>query len=118
MRRELYDRRIAVYRGVVGVLSSIMTLGKVRGDDLATWAQATAEKGFLLDKGLSDYLESIRRRMVEVWAFDRSLSEAANLPSLADKRAALAGKQGDAMLWLAEQLPDLQERFAKYLRIA
>lgn len=116
MRRDLYDRRIAVYRGVVEVLSAIMTFGRVRGEELATWARVTAEKSFLFDEGLCDYLESIRKQAVAMWAVGIQLHEG-NLP-VGEKRAELAGKQGDLLLWLSEQLPEVQKRFAKYLRVA
>jgi hypothetical protein len=116
MRRELYDRRIAVYRGVMEVLSASLTWGRVRGEELATWARATADKGFLFDEALCQYLEEIRKRAVEAWALGLQLSEG-NIP-VGDQRAEIAGKQGEALMWLSKQMTVVQERFARYLRIA
>jgi hypothetical protein len=116
MKRDLYDRRIIVYRGVIEVLSSIMSLGQVRGEDLANWARATAERGFLFDAALCEYLESIRKQIVTVWAFGAQLKERGGLP-VGEQRSKVAGQEGEALLWLANQLPEVQGRFAKYLRV-
>jgi hypothetical protein len=115
MRRELYDRRLAVYRGVIEVLSAGLIWGCVRGEELAMWAKATAEKGFLFDARLCQYLEEIRKRAVEAWALNLQLN-GGQLPA-GDRRAEIAGKHGDALQWLSEQLPEMQNRFAKYLRV-
>ena len=115
MRRELYDRRITVYRGVVEVLSSVITYGNVRGGELANWAKATAEKAFLFDDDLCEYLETIRKRAVDVWVCGAQLGEG-GLP-VGPERGEVAGRQGEGLLWLANQLPELQTRFAPYLRV-
>ncbi len=117
LRRDLYDRRMVVYRGVMEVASSIMTHGKVRGEDLAKWARATAESNFLFEAGLREYLESIRKKIVTAWSLGVQLEQGGGLP-VGDARAKVAGQQGDALLWLANKLPEIQERFAKYLRVA
>jgi hypothetical protein len=39
MRRELIDRRLVIYRGVMEVLSAVQTYGQVRGEELTTWAE-------------------------------------------------------------------------------
>lgn len=75
MRRELYDRRVGIYRGILEVLASIASTGQVRRVDLMTWARATAEKGFLLDAKTNEYLDLLRRKIVETWALSVQLQE-------------------------------------------
>lgn len=72
---KLYDRRVGIYRGILEVLASIASTGQVRRVDLMTWARATAEKGFLLDAKTNEYLDLLRRKIVETWALSVQLQE-------------------------------------------
>jgi hypothetical protein len=114
MRREQYDRRVAVYKGVMEVLSSIVTYGTVKQEYLSAWARATAEKNFLFKPDLCEHLDAVRKRIVEVWSLGAQLEI---LPE-GQKKADLAGSRGEALISLAEQIRELPNRFAEYLRVS
>jgi hypothetical protein len=91
MKRDLYEKRLLIYRGVVGVTVVVLALSRMRSEDFVTWAQVTAEKDFLLDAALCEYLETFRKQFVELWAASTQLSEG-NVP-VGDQRAKLADRQ-------------------------
>jgi hypothetical protein len=121
MRRDLYDRRVAVYRGVMEVLSSILTYGRVRDADMANWARATAEKVFLFDEDLCNYLESVRKKAATAWAIGVQLEPEKRRfqeRSVRERRNEALRTHDELLLWLSNQLEEVQAHFAKYLRIA
>ncbi|MBI1896147.1 MAG: hypothetical protein HYS04_06360 [Acidobacteria bacterium] len=114
LRHEGYERRVAVFRGVLEHLSAILRHGKATLELLPDYVKATSEKEFLFGADLCAYLDEIYRRTVEAWRLDE---ENRTIPVGDLRKAAVVNQEAAQFEWLLLQIPEVRTRFAPYLRL-
>jgi hypothetical protein len=115
-KHELYERRLAVFRGLMEYMAAVERDACVRGPDLANLSRVTAEKEFLFDANLCDWLEELYRKSVRMWT---------NATRLDNKQSPPTGLERDRMIeenaklheWLREQFAVARNKFAKDLKL-
>jgi len=104
LRHELFERRFAVFRTAQIYLSKIMQEGRLNDETFRTeypkFMDAWQRSQFLFGKDIGDYLDSVRRRSLEM----RDLG--------IEKKHNEAHKH---LTWLCDQTPKLFDRFGPYL---
>lgn len=113
LRIELYDRRVAVFRGVREQVFAIGRLGRVGPDVLPEIVKACAEADFLFDPRLVTYLDQIYKRAIRMWALHAELE---GLPA-GEPRSKIVHEHAELEKWMAEQPTEMSGRFRKYLRV-
>lgn len=114
LQHELYDRRFAIFHNSREFLSKIMLNGQVKdAEQIQKFALGTADAVFLLDDDLTDYLETIRVRAIELRRLGIVMSQsipASNITNLPDEEANLLN-------WFNEQFTVLIEKFKPFLML-
>lgn len=114
LRHEGYERRAAVFRGVLGHLSAILRHGHVKLELLPDYIKATSEKKFLFRADLCEYLDEIYRRTVEAWRLDEKNR---TIPVGDPTKAAVVNQEVAEFEWLRNQITEVRTRFAPHLRL-
>jgi hypothetical protein len=114
LKYDLYERRVAVLRGVLGFLSAVLRDGTVKGGEIPHLAKAISERRYLFNDDLTSYLEEIQRNAVAVVTKEIVFRD---LPGGSQPRATLVNQQAELIAWLLEQPADVQRRFEPYLKI-
>ena len=115
LKHAIYEKRLAVYREIVALLSLLTSGGDVTREALLNFRSRTHESGFLFDKELSDYIEEIYTRGMKFWNTNMRLHG----PKLriGDERDQVTAENAAQMIWLADQLPLLKKKFNRYLNM-
>lgn len=109
----LYDRRLAVFRETVRVLTLISQTGDLSREELAAFRSRTQESLFLFGKETADYLEEIYSRGLRLRVTNEIL-KGTDLP-VGDERDRMTIENSKHLIWLADQLPLVKNRFEAYL---
>lgn len=109
----LYEKRLGVYREVVRLLSLITRDGDVSNTELLAFRSKTHEAQFLFDKTIADYIDEIYYRSTKL----RSTNERMKSDSLpiGEERDGVTVENSKQLIWLADQLPLLKNKFEFYL---
>lgn len=79
---------------------------------LLEYRAGIAEATFLFDEDIVDYLKPVDEKALQLWTATESMKP---LP-VGEARTKAAGEVSEAVQWLIEQLPELKNRFAPFLR--
>jgi hypothetical protein len=109
---DQYDRRLQVYREVVRVLTKITQDGDISREELLEFRSRTNEAGFLFDKGTAGYIEEIYQRGSKLAGTNQALKD--TKLSIGEERDAITVENSRQLIWLADQLSQLNKRFARY----
>jgi len=111
---DLYEKRLNVYREIVRLLSAISRDGDISRHDLVDFRSKTQESAFLFDTDVSDFIEKVYSQASQLRSTN-DLLRSAKLP-IGDERDEITVENSKQLIWLADQLPSLNKRFAPYLR--
>ena len=114
--RDRYDRQLAVYREVVKVLTRIGQDGDITKHELIDFRAKTHEAGFLFDKDVAGYIDEIYQRALKLAGTNRMLKD--TRLSIGEERDAITLENSKQLIWLADQLSQLDKRFRKHLAAA
>lgn len=109
----LYDRRLAVFRETVRILTLVSQTGDISREELAAFRSRTQESIFLFGKETADYLDEIYSRGLKLRATNEIL-KGTDLP-VGDERDRMTIENSQHLIWLADQLPLIKHRFEAYL---
>lgn len=109
---DLFDKRFSVYKGTQVLLTHILRDGKVDERQFYQFRADTQDSVFLFDKDITDYLNTIDSKTLNLLASQDKLND---LP-VGQQRTAECGVKSQLLKWLIDQLPELKERFSPYLR--
>jgi hypothetical protein len=109
----LFDRRYRVYRGLMELLAAAVNDENVNHEALGRFYRETDTKRFLFDDDINDYLNEIRKRVLEARNLKR-LSEPH--PSISeDRRDKTIEKETEAVFWLQDQISEAAKKFDRYM---
>ena len=111
---ELYEKRFAVFKATQKFLSTALLEGKLEYPDVFQFRPSLQDSNFLFDAPLTDYLEEIHKKSIEMIGASKKLLGAdqngLDKQQLIETEHALLG-------WLIEQLPVLITKFRPYLKV-
>lgn len=114
LRLDLYDRRFAVYRALMDLLSAALTSGNLKDAELYRFSSDTAERSFLFGPEISEYCEEIWKEGVRLQALNSRLHEE-DLPA-GEERNQVARSRTELFQWFKNQLEAAPKKFEPYLQ--
>ena len=115
VKHDIYEKRLAVYREVMGLLNVIASGADITREALLDYRAKTHEGTFLFEQRVADYLNEIYVRGIKLWNTNARL-RGQKLP-VVEERDHVAAENAAQLIWLADQLPMAKKRFTKYLNI-
>ena len=109
----MYEKRFAIYKAIVRVLSQVLEKGKFELEWLPEFRDKTREAAFFFEKDITDYLDEIDSKCIDLWEKSESIKE---LP-VGDERSKTVHDMADLTKWLIHQLPESKKKFMTYLKI-
>jgi hypothetical protein len=106
-RLDLFDRRYKVYDAAKKFLS----LGQFDDPQLFEFNAGTADAEFLFDSRITEYLQEVRKRAVNVQTHEKIYE---HMP-VGEERSRHVEAAHKDRLWLTQQIPDMTNVFMPYL---
>ncbi len=116
VRSEVYERRASVFRTVILTMQRVAT--GMPSDDEELFDQffsGTAEAPFLFEADVIDYLEEIKKRLIEASLITMQQRDD-GFESESDRKAKLA-KRREHLSWFRTQIRDGHRVFSRYLSL-
>ena len=114
-RREIYERRLSVYKAAMGFVGQIFRNGQPSMEDITTFSRETAEKFFLFNEDVQQFLDTIYKNAIELMALTAELTD--SRLGVGEKRSGLVQKKSDLLGWFTKCPKDIIEKFGAYLKI-
>lgn len=111
---EFYDRRLAIYRAIHRFISQVTANAHPTLDQLGEFIDATQEARFLFDRETADFVSELHHKAVRLRYINRKLGHG---DTSDEQRHTLAEEDGQILLWFADRLEELKERFSRYLEV-
>jgi hypothetical protein len=114
LKLDLFDRRFAVYDAARNLLSSVMTSGKAKDDEMEKFLAHTREAKWFLNDEIAEYFDKeFWGRAVDLQTLDTELQA---LP-VGDGRATNVKRQSEIKKWFRDQYKVLDEKFTPFLKV-
>ena len=101
LKIERFDRMYSVFEGTKRFLEQVIVKRKVEDNDRFAFLKTTQGAQFIFDKTISKYLDSI-------------YAKATYINVLNAEGAEKAKELHDVIVWLSNQLQDIENRFKRY----
>lgn len=112
-RLDLYDKRYAVYRGLMNLLAKIIADGEATKEALAAYYRSTDEKRFLFGDDIITYLQEVREKAVKLSSLRQLIHPEGQV---SEKRRSDAIEENvDLLAWFDMQSEEAQRKFYRYL---
>lgn len=108
-----YEHRLRLYRDVVQFLSALSRDGDISRQTLQDFRARTQEGALLFDQTIADYLEKLFNQASRLRVTNEQL-KSTTLP-IGDERDRVTVENSRQLIWLADQLPQLNKLFEPYL---
>lgn len=109
---DLYDRRLKVFEGLMGLLWGIFQKGKCDDQERNKFLRATVEGIFLFDKDIVNYLETIYKKTIVLGTICAAIRI---LPSGDNRDEEAKKKKSQVLEWFMDQFEVSKVKFGKYL---
>jgi hypothetical protein len=116
IRHDLYDRRLAVFNGFAEFLAHISQHADASEEAMRAYLQRVRESYFLFGKDISEYLDDLYRKAVDLRCNNVQLHGETNLP-VGEKRTVLAHENAELCKSLTKQWGVGKDKFARYLAL-
>jgi len=114
LKLDLFDRRFAVYDAARNLLSSVMTSGKAKDEEMLKFLAHTREAKWLLNNEIAEYFDkAFWGRAVDLQTLDTELQVLA----VGAERADNVKTQSEIKKWFREQYKVLDEKFTPFLKL-
>lgn len=113
LNRDLFEKRFSVFAAARLFLSKVAQSGGVRTEDYWQYRGNVAEATFLFDEDVSEFLDEIDSRSVQLWTIEEEMKRTPDGPN----REVLAGRVREELDWLTSQLAMLKPTFARYMTL-
>ena len=114
LKLDLFDRRLKVYEAATGLLSSVMTSGRAKDEELFKYMVATREAKWLLSPEIAEYLDKkLYHKAIDLQTLAAELEDV----PVGDVRTQNIHAQADVKKWLIAQYPVLDAQFAPFLQL-
>src|SRR5262249_49100236 len=106
------DRRFAIYDSIRKMLSSVMTSGKAKDDEVFAFLVATRSAKWLLNSDIAQYLDKeVYHRLLDLQTLQAELE---GVP-VGDERTTNVRRQTEIKKWLLAQFDVLDDKFKPFL---
>ena len=112
VRKELYDRRVNVFRTLKAYLAKIKENGGCEHSDTLKLPRETAEAQFLFDRDVTSFIEQVYEKSLEDLKLARKFERAT--PKV---RGEITPEQNEVLDWLHNASVDADRLFEPYLRL-
>jgi hypothetical protein len=102
-RLALLERRLRVYEATIELIATILKTATVVQDDLTKFLVGTSERDFLFGKDVSDFLDGVYGKAVDLYAVGHP-APPAQVP-----------QWNAAILWFSGKTEDARKAFSKYI---
>lgn len=121
LRLDLFEKRFSVFSGTRILLTVVLQKGDLSLEDLFGYRASIAERSFLFDKDIEEYLKEIDKRALKLLTTNKMLrNDNADRKELSDadkkKRSDACDIIHEELTWLTDQLPLLNEKFSPYMK--
>ena len=114
LKFDLFEKRFAVFDAARTFISSVMTSGKAKEDEMYKFLSGTREARWLLNNDIATYFdEQIWKKAVELQALESVLQDVQRR----DDRTTNVQRQGEIKTWLIDQYKVLDEKFSPFLKL-
>jgi hypothetical protein len=111
-KHDLYERRLAFYDIFVEFLNHVSRTKHADMTKMAEFQQKTREAYFLFGEDIADYVETIRKKAIELDTRQTMLENSS------PQDIQTAEKQNDLIIWFGKQFLVAREMFAKYMKLS
>ena len=114
VRHELFERRLAVYKAVAEYLTVVIRPEPPADESALKMIRETADASFLFKEEISNYLEELYKKGIDLWVLNEELSD-----RTMDKqeRRTKAVERGELKKWFGNQYSAAHEKFKRYLAL-
>jgi hypothetical protein len=119
LRKDLYKKRLRVYRVYMSFLSEIVREGKVNYTRVAQFYTESVEADFLFDQEIIERAEEFRTKGMRLAYLCDCLYPFDGSPGLAvgEKRSRMADEEIELNQWFMRQIPITRMRFKEQMAI-
>lgn len=114
LKHDLFERRFSVYDAARTLLSSIMTSGKAKDEELFKFLSGTREAKWLLDANVAEYLD--KELYHKGCGLQCLASKLEGLPD-GEERNSNVHKEAEIKKWFFKQHEVLDEKFSPFLKL-
>ena len=114
LKLDLFDRRFSVFQAARSFITSIITSGKAKGEEVSKFLFDTREAKWLFDSSVAEYLDKqLYCKAIDLQTLDAELE---GVP-VSEERSKNVYAQADIKIWFAAQDKVLDEKFSPYLQL-
>lgn len=114
LKLELFDRRFSVYDAARTLISSVLTSGKAKDEEVFKFLSGTREAKWLLNVDVADYFEKqLYHRAIELQCLS---SELEGKPP-GEARTKNVNRQSEIKKWFSAQYDELDRQFEPFLQL-
>ena len=114
LKLDLFDRRFAVYDAARNLISSILTSGKAKDEEMLKFLTHTREAKWLLNDEIAEYFDKeIWGQAVDLQTVDTELQA---LEGQTERRSIVI-KRSEIKKWFGDQYKVLDEKFTPFLKL-
>lgn len=114
LKLDFFDRRFSVFEAARSLITSILTSGTAKDEELLKFLFATREAKWLLDASVAEYLnEQLYSKAIDLQTLAAELE---GVP-VGEERTKNVRAQANLKRWFATQHEALDEKFSPYLQL-
>ncbi len=115
LQHDLFERRFVIFEAARALILEVVRNSDVSDDGLRNFVRGTDKSVFLLEKEITDYLDDIRKKAIELQIAVARLRDPMFHPS--EDRARVSAQRADLANWFFEQFDVLIEKFKPTLAL-
>ncbi|MCL7419985.1 MAG: hypothetical protein M8364_03680 [Methylobacter sp.] len=114
LKFDLFDRRLTVYEAARTLLSSIMTSGKAKDEEVFKFMVSTREAKWLFNESVAEYLDKqLHHKAIDLQTLDAMLEG----EPVGEERTKNVHAQAEIKKWFMAQYEVLDEKFSPFLKL-
>jgi hypothetical protein len=114
LKLDLFERRFSIYEAARNLLSSIMTSGKAKDEEVFKYMAATREAKWLLNASIAEYVD---KDLYHKAIYLQTLAAELEGVPVGEVRTKNVYAQAEIKKWFMAQYEVLDEKFAPYLQL-
>lgn len=112
LRLDLYNKRYEVFYSLMKLLGHMRQAGKIEPEQVNMFLKESQEDVFLFGKDIVSYLETVRKKALDLWETNEELKD---MPR-GKERNKKVREATNLLHWLGEQFVVAIDKFGKYLK--
>ncbi len=116
-RRELYNRRIPIFKSVMKYISKVIIDTDINKDDGFQLLKETSETNFLFEPDVKNFIDELYKKGIELNKTNKKMEYLLKKDSNDKEYQKYCLENKELLLWFSEQFKEADKIFGKYLRI-